>query len=108
MADRAERQRDVAGEGADIGALGDMGAEGDGGEPPCPDLWPFRLLSLDGESMDGDGAGLHLHILPLAGEVVGAPAVDQDGAVGGGRLFEGAGEGGQYGAEEGRGGEEGG
>src|SRR3546814_4596684 len=46
--------------------------------------------------MDGDGAGLHLHILPLAGEVVGAPAVDQDGAVGGGRLFDGAGAAGQY------------
>ena len=29
MADRAERQRYVAGEAADIGALGDMGAEGD-------------------------------------------------------------------------------
>jgi hypothetical protein len=29
MADRAEGERDIAGEGADIGALRDMGGEGD-------------------------------------------------------------------------------
>ena len=33
MADRAERQRNVAGKAADIGALGNMGGEGDGLNP---------------------------------------------------------------------------
>ncbi len=33
MADRAEGDRDVAGERANIGALGDMGAQGDLADP---------------------------------------------------------------------------
>lgn len=42
--------------------------------------------------MDRHRSRLHLHLLPLAGEVIGALAVDQDRAIGRRRLLDGAGE----------------
>src|SRR3546814_5357781 len=86
MPDRAECMGDVARKAADIGALRDMGGEGDSIKPrPCP-----RLLIKSGvaKGIDRHRPRLHLDRFALAGQGVGALPVDLDRGESGRHLFD--------------------
>ena len=90
VADRPQRQGEVAGEGAHVHALAAFHEEhGVVGVRP--------LLQL--EAVHAGRAGLQLHGLALAGEVVGALAAELDGGVDGRHLHDVADEGGEGGAD---------
>ena len=83
MAEAAERAAHVAGERAHIGALAAFGLE-------------HRVVGVGRldqiEAVDVDRARLELHHLAVAGEVIGALAVDLDGREARRHLRDGAGE----------------
>ena len=85
----AEGGAEVAADGADVGALAAIDADGGAG--------PVEVEQLD--AVDTDGAWGQFGLAAFSGEVVGALAGDLDGGDGGGDLQDVAGETGEQGGE---------